>query len=146
MAFFSETYNEKQINDLNYNYLKTEILAKGWPLDEVDNVIASIRLKSAMQESGITSASELVEKSGVNKGSVSQYINGLHVPSSNNAKKLSNVLGVNPLWLMAFDAPRFYSGYTKTHDNEPLHEKIIEKFDKLDDGQKQMVLRMLGIN
>lgn len=145
MAFLTNINKDERF-ELRYHELKSELICKGWPESEVNNIIAKVRLMSAIEESGIQSSAELVEKSGVNKGSISQYINGLHIPSSINAKKLADVLGVNPLWLMAFDAPRFYSGYTKTGDNEPLHEKIIEKFDKLDDGQKQMVLRMLGIN
>lgn len=136
------------INDgeLSYYYLSKELVMWGCPKDLIDNMIARIRFLSAIQVANIRTGAELVEKSSVNKGSISQYYNGVHIPSSNNAKKLGDVLGVNPLWLMAFDAPRYYSGYANSKDNEPLHEKIIEKFDKLEDSQKQLILKMLDIN
>jgi len=160
MAFFKDfrpEQEEKEFNpndynmllrdgELPYNYLCTELIAAGCPEEEINNMIARLRLISAYNASGLKSAAELVEKSGVNKGSISQYINGLHIPSSNNAKKLAEVFGVNPLWLMAFDAPRYYSGYTQSNDVEPLHEKIIEKFDALEENQKQLILKMLDIN
>lgn len=48
-------------------------------------------------------AAELAERSGVNKSSISQYYNGTHKPSNIAAMKMSQVLGVNPMWLMGFD-------------------------------------------
>lgn len=46
---------------------------------------------------------ELANASGVSKASISQYINGSHKPSELTAKRLAEILGVNPLWLMGYN-------------------------------------------
>lgn len=51
-------------------------------------------------------AVELVEKSGVSKNCISQYLNGRNGPDNVNATKLGKALGVNPLWLMGYDVPK----------------------------------------
>lgn len=48
---------------------------------------------------------ELSDLSGVNKSSISQYVNGSHKPSNVSAGKIADVLNINPLWLMGFDCP-----------------------------------------
>lgn len=48
-------------------------------------------------------AQELADKAGVNKASISQYINGSHKPSNLSSGKMAQVLRCNPLWLMGFD-------------------------------------------
>lgn len=65
----------------------------------------SKRLKEAMDDIGITQQ-ELSKRSGVSKASISQYVNGSHSPSNISAGKLGKVLGVNPVWLMGFDAEK----------------------------------------
>lgn len=64
--------------------------------------ISSERLKEALKNNGMTQQ-QLADMSGVNKASISQYVNGSHQPSNISATKLANVLSVNPLWLMGFD-------------------------------------------
>ncbi len=64
------------------------------------------RLSYALEKKGMK-AQELSEKSGVSKASISQYINGAHIPSNISAGKMSEVLGVNPLWLMGFDVQMY---------------------------------------
>lgn len=59
------------------------------------------RLKEALKDANLTQQ-ELANKSGVNKSSISQYVNGHNSPSIDTAERLSKVLGVNPLWLMGY--------------------------------------------
>ena len=68
------------------------------------NEITAKRLKVAMENANIK-AQELAERSGLNKASISQYVNGTHAPSNISAGKMAGVLGVNPVWLMGFDVP-----------------------------------------
>lgn len=68
------------------------------------NEITAKRLKVAMENANIK-AQELAERSGLNKASISQYVNGTHAPSNISAGKMAVVLGVNPVWLMGFDVP-----------------------------------------
>lgn len=142
---FAKAINELIPEESAYEKRIKEIMAQGFTQEEALQRLSAYRLYEAMRDNGITTGADLVIKSGVNKGSISQYLNGLHIPSSNNAKKLGDTLNVNPLWLMAFDEPKHYSEYAKSGNLEPLHEKIIEKFDKLDQGQKELILKMLDI-
>lgn len=52
-------------------------------------------------------AQELADQTGIHKSSISQYINGSHVPSNFNAGRMAEVLGVSPVWLMGYDVPMF---------------------------------------
>lgn len=42
---------------------------------------------------------------GINKASVSQYVNGKNVPSNKTAAKIGNKYGYNPAWVNGFDVP-----------------------------------------
>ena len=63
--------------------------------------LSARRLKEALDDKGMK-PQELSNLSGVNKSSLSQYINGSHTPSNISAGKMAKVLGVSPLWLMGF--------------------------------------------
>lgn len=62
------------------------------------------RFEQILNERNIT-ARELACRSGVNETSISQYVNGRHAPSSISSSRMSEVLGVNSLWLMGYDVP-----------------------------------------
>lgn len=70
--------------------------------------VTAKRMRQALSMADI-SAKELSEKTGVREASISQYVNGYHKPSNISAGKMGVVLGVNPLWLMGFDAPMIKS-------------------------------------
>lgn len=63
------------------------------------------RLRLAMAEADITQT-ELSARTGINKSSLSQYMNGGHFPDDNRKVGLiAKVLNVNPAWLMGFNVP-----------------------------------------
>lgn len=64
--------------------------------------ITALRLKEALNNKNMK-AQELADKTGINKASISQYINGSHSPSNISAGKIAAVLDVSALWLMGFD-------------------------------------------
>lgn len=68
------------------------------------NELTAKRLQLAMSFSNIK-AQELADRSGLNKASISQYINGTHAPPNISAGKMASILNVNPVWLMGFDVP-----------------------------------------
>lgn len=49
--------------------------------------------------------SDLVEKTGIGKSSISTYINGSYEPKQKNLYKIAKALEVSEAWLMGFDAP-----------------------------------------
>ena len=95
------------------------------------NRATSDRLKLALKQAGLK-AKELSDRSGVSKSSISQYVNGLYIPSNINAGAMAKVLGVNPLWLMGFEVPMhieeirpYYSGQVTISDLS-IHNLIKE--------------------
>ena len=68
--------------------------------------LTALRLREAMEDIHITQ-SELAAKAEVTKGSVSQYCNGIYKPGNIVAGRIADVLGVNPVWLMGFDVPKY---------------------------------------
>lgn len=68
------------------------------------NLLTAKRLSLALSKINMI-PQELSNASGVNKSSISQYLNGSHSPSNISSKKMSKILNVNPLWLMGFDVP-----------------------------------------
>lgn len=60
------------------------------------------RLNKAMELRNIKQA-ELVEKTGITKGAISQYLKGEYEPKQINTYKIAKALSVNPAWLMGKD-------------------------------------------
>lgn len=70
------------------------------------------RLNEAMRLRGLN-LSELAELSGLNKSSVSRYLNGKMVPRTPQISKMATALGVSPTWVL---------GYNVTMDGEEIKE------------------------
>ena len=49
------------------------------------------------------SQQRFVERTGLCKASVSQYVHGRNVPSGTNAEKIAAAFNVDPAWVMGFD-------------------------------------------
>lgn len=88
-----------------------------------------------------------VEKTGINKGSVSQYVNGKNVPSTTTAKKIGQLFDVNPAWIMGFDVPRHIdvpsNNNVMTLSDE--ERRVILAYRNLSDVEKDMVCRQLQV-
>ena len=63
------------------------------------------RINSLIAEECGGSQQRFSEKTGINKGSISQYTNGKNVPSNFTAKKIADAFNLNPAWVMGFDVP-----------------------------------------
>lgn len=64
----------------------------------------SDRLKEAITLRNIKQ-SELARITGIDKSSISLYINGRYSPKGDKLYKLASALGVSPAWLSGFNAP-----------------------------------------
>ena len=49
--------------------------------------------------------SELVEKTGIDKGQMSSYLAGRYKPKQENLSLIAEALGVDEAWLMGYDVP-----------------------------------------
>lgn len=83
------------------------------------NEITAKRLIQALDRLNMK-AQELADKSGLNKASISQYVNGTHAPSNISAGKMAQVLGVSPVWLMGYDVPMLENELTKFTNLLPI--------------------------
>ena len=85
-----------------------------------------IRLRTAMDEKSI-SASELSKISGVDKGSLSNYINGKYAPKQDKVFRIAKALDVDAGWLMTGDEPRQIKPMPSSM---PFHPDVINILDE----------------
>lgn len=76
------------------------------------------RLREALDMRQMTAA-ELSRKSGIDKGSISNYLKGKFLPKQSAISAMANALNVSPSWLMGYDVP--YS-ITETIDLSKLND------------------------
>lgn len=86
----------------------------------------SDRLKEIMKIRNLRQ-SDLVEKTGIGKSSISTYLSGEYQPKQDKIIKLSNVLNVNPSWLMGYDVPMVDNNLNNTPNLTQKDEKDIAK-------------------
>lgn len=98
------------------------------------------RIKEALSIRQMT-ASELANKSGINKGGISKYINGLIIPKQNAIGAMAQALNVSPAWLMGYDVSMEPSAIITTQDGSHSGIEVRPDFwinyDKLSDKNKE---------
>lgn len=62
------------------------------------------RIKEALEIRDMKQ-SELVERTGIDKGQMSSYISGKYKPKQKNLHLIAKVLSVDEAWLMGYDVP-----------------------------------------
>lgn len=102
----------------------------------------SERLKKALSIKNISQA-ELVERTGITKGAISQYVKGEYTPKQINTYKIAKALDVNEAWLMGHDVSmeRYYNiqeGGGKTPKETVL---LLREFRKLNSNGKQEAIK-----
>lgn len=104
------------------------------------------RLKEALNDNKMI-PQELSERTGINKSSISQYVNGSHAPSNISSGKMANVLGVNPLWLMGYDVPKIERPAASSAALPPSREELdlLEAYRNADPDIQFSVRTILGI-
>lgn len=88
----------------------------------MDNLyIIKDRLNEAMKLRGMN-ITELAERSGLNKSTVSRYLSGTCIPRSKAIEQMAIVLTVSPAWVL---------GYDVTMDGEEIRHIDIDKLTDL---------------
>lgn len=102
------------------------------------------RLREALADKNVQQQ-DLADKTGVQKSSISQYVNGSHKPSNISAAKIGKVLNVNPLWLMGFDVEK-ETIETRISEGSKIGEVFLRDFplspiaqDYFDSKKREMV-------
>ncbi len=104
------------------------------------NPITAQRLSLALANANMI-PQELSNASGVNKASISQYLNGSHSPSNLSSGKMARILNVNPLWLMGFDVPmevpESSNDINESHFQTKDERDLVLSYRKLNDQNKK---------
>ena len=108
-------------------------------------------------------AVELSEKTGISKGSISQYMSGYVEPKSDRIYLMAKALSVNPVWLMGFDVPMevyvevsgeselskmnrlsaYLGERMKEFKDSPKLQQLVEDFMMLNPAQQESVLALI---
>lgn len=118
----------------------------------MDKAETKDRLKIALDIRNMKQ-SELVEKTGIDKGQLSSYLSGKYKPRQQNLHLLATALSVDEAWLMGYNVPmdieeskiiqkqlenrkKFAEQWNK-HWKE---EKLLDAYQRLNDDGKQKVI------
>jgi len=95
------------------------------------------RFREAMGE---MSTSELAERLGCGKSSVSMYLAGQREPSKMAVQLIALILGVNPAWLCGMDVPKYSNAkiISKTI-SRPTFADVIELEEVLPPDEAQFI-------
>lgn len=77
---------------------------KKWRAHNMKKAETKDRIKYAMEIREIKQT-ELVEKTGIDKGQMSSYLSGKYKPKQKNLNLIAQALSVDEAWLMGFDVP-----------------------------------------
>ena len=83
----------------------------------------AVRLKRALEIRNMRQ-SDLVEKTGIGKSSISTYLSGEYEPKQKNIYKIAKVLNISEAWLMGYDVPM---DPQKPSAEEVLMQTAVEK-------------------
>lgn len=92
------------------------------------------RLKTALDMRGMTAA-ELSRRTGISKGTISQYLNGIISPKPDKVYAISLVLNVSSNWLMAFEE--------EPEEDRVLSEEVRVLFNSLSTDRQKEALAYL---
>ena len=93
------------------------------------------RLKEALKVNNMTQ-SKLSEISGINTSTISEYIKGKYDPSRSRIFEFSEILKVNPVWLMGFDVPMKDEKSEKEIEAPPVVDTSVLTAEELAEFEK----------
>lgn len=93
------------------------------------------RLKEALKVNNMTQ-SKLSEISGINTSTISEYIKGKYDPSRSRIFEFSEILKVNPVWLMGFDVPMKDEKLEKKIETPPVVDTSVLTAEELAEFEK----------
>lgn len=97
---------------------------------------------------------DIIEATGINKGSLSSYISGKYKPKQTNVYKIAKALDVSEAWLMGYDVPmeqnsknsKFSpSSFDISNSTTYTELNLLNKYRLLDDKGKHTVDTVLDM-
>jgi transcriptional regulator with XRE-family HTH domain len=98
------------------------------------------RIKEALSIRGLRQV-ELVEKTGIAKGTINNWLNQKYQPKQKSLMILAKALDVSEIWLAGYDAPMERSKEQKNIDELAKLVNEIRKNDKL----KNLCVKLSGL-
>ena len=94
--------------------------------------------------------SELVEKTGIGKSSISTYLSGEYEPKQRNIYKIAKALNVSEAWLMGYDVPMKRTEHQNIKQPESdispelqeLH-KLLSQLDPIDRAEIRGMMKQM---
>lgn len=110
------------------------------------------RLREAMERSGLR-AVDLVESTGIPKGTISYYLSGKTEPKADRLYLLGQVLNVSEAWLLGYDVPMGRSDSQKKSDQlakliarlrrDEEFYNTVSALDELPESQYQNIVQLV---
>lgn len=100
------------------------------------------RLKEAM---GGMSVTELATSLEISKQSVSAYLNGTRKPKRFVIAEISKVLGVNPPWLLGYDAEKYPPKDDDALTLTPTEETLVTDYRRLTPPGQEYIRQTMAI-
>lgn len=107
------------------------------------------RLLNVIAEKNITAA-DLARETGIDKGSISNYLNGKYTPKQDKVYLLARALDVDPGWLMTGDEPKinrfpdFIELPNESMSNDDVLSLIVA-YSNAEEWQKTAVRKLLNM-
>lgn len=101
------------------------------------------RLAEMMREFDITAA-DIVRKTGINKSTLSNYINGKRVADQEHLSIIADPYGIDPAWLMGYDVPMRPVPQIDFDVLSPEDAEIMRRISSLPPDKKSALLNMLA--
>ena len=99
-----------------------------------------LRIIQLIQEECGGSQQRFADRTGINKSSISQYVNGRNLPSSIRADQIAGAFKVNPAWVMGFDVPMIPSPAASAGLKDGA---LLAKIGRLTDSHRAVVENMV---
>lgn len=102
------------------------------------------RMKIALKKSNMKQV-ELSRLTGIDKGSISNYLYGRYEPKSDAINKMATVLNVSEMWLWGYDVP-MDRNQNISPDKLELTEgerMLLDLFNQIPEDKQQLAIEMI---
>lgn len=113
-------------------------------MSKLNAEIARVRVKELIDERCGGSQQKFADLCKVRKNSVSQWVNGITAPGNRSAVQISRVFGVDQLWVMGEEVPKYKSSVNMTVEMTNYEESMFHKYRSLPPTQRKLVDDMIN--
>ena len=96
----------------------------------------SERFNILMKNTTVTQASDFL---GIGKATVSSYMSGARTAKASFLQKIADAYGVDPLWLMGYDVPKYKEVPASGGDLSDMQKQLMARITTLSDDEVRAV-------